>query len=379
MGKVKVLHFELSNQVGGIESFLLNVYSNIDRDKIQFDFVTISEEPALGAQFKELGGKIYEVSNYRCLSNYKKDISQLIEFSDYDVVHFHKNSAANIIPMKIVSKAKNRPLIIVHSHNTSPSVGRVTQILHYLNRKKMYELADYHFACSREAAKWMYNDSCQKDVCIIPNGIETKKFFYTKKKAVKKRLELGIDDDVFVLGHIGRFSEQKNHELLLKIFQSILMIKPKSILLLIGTGNLKEEIEREVSLLGIKDKVWFLGTRTDIPELLFAMDAFIMPSLYEGLPIAAVEAQAAGLQVYLSNKISRESELSNGVSWFSLEENCDEIARKVVEESYKATEEIRQSRNMILSQSQYNIKTTATVLESIYLKAKEKRMPNEKD
>lgn len=370
MKKIKVLHFELSEQIGGIESFLLNLYSNIDREQIAFDFVTTSKTPALRKELEQLGGRIYGISSYCHFFNYKKDIKKLLFQNQYDVVHIHKNSAANIVPFDIVSKVNEKPVVIVHSHNTAPSIGKFTKLLHYLNRDRMFKISDYHFACSKKAAKWMFGDLHQKNICIIPNGIEMKKFVYTDEKAKIKREELGIADETFVLGHIGRFTEQKNHLFLINIFKNILLINPNSVLILIGTGELKSKIESLVSMLGIEEHVLFLGARTDIPELLFAMDAFILPSLYEGLPIAAVEAQAAGLPIFLADTISKETDLANCVSWFSLENAEEEVARKILSQQYGRNEIVRQERNKKMSNSAYNIKTTATELQKIYLTSK---------
>ena len=174
----------------------------------------------------------------------------------------------------------------------------------------------------------------------------------------------GIPEDAFVIGHIGRFSSQKNQDFLVKIFHKIKEIRDISVLILIGDGELRGEVEKEVVSLGLEDSVLFLGTRTDIPELLSTMDVFLMPSIYEGLPIVGVEAQASGLSLYLSDTISRELVLSDSVNWFSLDSNPSDIAKIIARDQINET--IRKQRWLQVVSSGYDIEQTVFKMSDIY-------------
>lgn len=361
MDKVKVLHFELSENIGGIESFLLNLYSMINREKFQFDFVTTAEKAAYGEQLKKLGGNIYKVSDYKNILNYKSDIRNLLK-NNYDVVHVHKNSATNIIPL-LEAKRVGGSKIIVHSHNTSPSRGRITGVLHKINQNKLYALTDYHLACSRVAGKWMYGE---KNFEVIRNGIDVAKFIFDDNKRRDIREKFGILENSIVIGNVGRFTEQKNQMRLLDIFHEIVQCKPDSKLLLVGDGPLKKKCKEKARDLGIDRNVIFLGNRSDVNDLMQAMDVFVMPSLFEGLPIAAVEAQASGTYLFLSDTISSETEISKNVSWFTLNQSDEEIARMIVKRGVP-NESVRLQSNLDVIKSGFAMTTTSKRMEEIYL------------
>lgn len=362
MKKLKVLHFELDKNLGGIETFVLNLYSQIDREKVQFEFVTTTDEPALGEQLKKLGGIIHKVSPYKKLNNYKKDIEALLD-NDYDIVHIHKNSAANTVPL-VLSKKHKVPVIIVHSHNTSPSVGKASMLLHKLNKGYLNKTAKYRFACSSEAGRWLFGENSYE---VMANGILTKRFMFDQSKRAVKRQELGIPSNALVFGHVGRFTAQKNHQLLIDIFKEIHIKRPESLLLLTGTGELEDDIKRKAVSMGLEESVLFLGVKSDIPELLMCMDAFLMPSLYEGLPIVGIEAQAAGLPIFLSNTISSETELTDGVTWFSIEEPASKIADIILNSGkLDAAADKRIDRNRQIVEKGYDISVTAKKILDYY-------------
>ena len=250
--------------------------------------------------------------------------------------------------------------VIVHSHNTSPSVGRVTSLLHYMNKNKLNELADYKLACSTDAGKWLYTDN---NFTIMTNGIITERFKFDQVKRKKIRNELSINENQIVYGNIGRFSEQKNHKRLIEIFKEIRKEQNNSILLLVGDGDLRSEIEATVRKYSLEANVIFAGVRNDIPDLLMAMDAFIMPSLYEGLPIVAIEAQASGLQLFLSDTISKETDIIGHTTWFSLNENNETIVNKICNTKYD-NERVLFNDNVV--SAGYDIKKTADMISEVY-------------
>ena len=356
--RLKVLHFEFDGQIGGIETFLLNLYKNIDRKNIQFGFVTRSKEIPFEKDILDLGGYIEYIEGFNNIFQYIKGIKRILN-KGYDIVHIHKNSAANIIPF-ILAKKAGLP-IISHSHNTRPSCGTLSYILHYINRTYLYNVSDIHLACSQVAGKWLYGN---KKFQVVNNGIIVNNFLYNEKIALAKRKELSINENQLIIGHIGKFTKQKNHKGLIEIFEKILLNRPDAKLVLIGDGPLKMNIKEMIKSMGIEDNVMFLGVRKDIPELLMAMDIFLMPSLYEGLPIAAIEAQASGLVLFLTNTISVQTAITDKTHWFDINMSPELVADFIIK-SYVKDYDRREMGN-IVTRVGYDIKQTAEIMEDIY-------------
>lgn len=361
MKRYRVLHFELDENLGGIETFLLNLLKQIDRDKIQFEFVTAVEKPAMEHEYLELGAVIHHVSHHSDLLHYCRDVARLLE-SDFDVVHIHKNSAANIIPLILANRAKVKK-IFIHSHNTAPSIGGVSNVLHMINKPYLNKIADRRFACSSVAGKWMFGD---RNFELLKNGIITKQFLFTEEYRDKKRSELGIGENEFVVGNIGRFTKQKNQIRAVSIFEKIKNKMPEAKLIFIGEGEFLSEVMDSVKQKKLEKDVLFLGLRRDIPELLMAMDVFLMPSLYEGLPIVAIEAQSTGLSMVLADTISPETEISDAIKWFSLGDDDDQIADIVLSNTVRDFQK-RLIRNKQVSDYGYDMLSTAKKLEGYYL------------
>lgn len=360
MRKIKVLHLELSDNLGGIESFLYNVYSVIDKSKVQFDFVTRSYKPAKGDELAELGAGIINISNYSHPFRYMKELRNIVSEGEYDVVHIHKNSAAIILPFYLLRNDKNVK-VFVHSHNTRPSIKGVSSVLHRINKDYLYKHSSEHLACSQVAGEWLYGK--KRDFAVIKNGIITNKFLFDKGNSEIIRKELNIPDDAFVIGNVGRFSQQKNQKRLIDIFIEIQKSNSNTYLILIGDGELRFEVEAYACENNIPN-IMFLGVRKDISMLMMAMDSFVMTSIYEGLPLVAVEAQAAGLDLYLANTISRETELTDSVEWFDLNEsNCD-IAKKIKLRKSSLTERLK--RNQAVKNQGYDIEKSAAILLNKY-------------
>lgn len=358
MKKIRILHFELDSNPGGIETFLLNLYEQIDRERFQFDFVTRSVHPANKEVFEKLGGHVFYVTTYKKPFRYMRDIQKILE-KKYDIIHIHKNSAANILPA-IAAKKYSDSVVIVHSHNTRPSVDGA-YLLHKLNRARLYHLADVHLACSDAAGRWLYGTHEYK---VISNGIEMQKFCFRKDVRDRYRKDLKIDTKDFVIIHVGRFTEQKNHRKLLDIFKCITYMEKNCRLILVGTGPTQNEIKEYAQKLGMGKRTLFLNNRDDVNYLLMAADCFVMPSLYEGLPFAAIEAQATGIPVYLADTISQETSVSDGVQWFSLEDSDREIANLI--RIKKVPEQVRIEKNKILQGSPYNIKVSVEQMQKVY-------------
>lgn len=363
MKKIKVLHFELDKNLGGIESFLFNLFKQIDKRNVQFDFVTAVAHPALEKEIIDLGGNVYHVSDHKKIISYILDISRLLN-AEYDIVHIHKNSAANIIPFIVANKYK-KSKIIVHSHNTAPTVGGVSVILHKINKNYLWKAADEHLACSLIAGEWLYSPNT--DFKIVTNSIITKSYLFNVDSRKRLRNELKIPEDALVIGHVGRFVNQKNHERLISIFTELLKRNNNCYLIMVGDGALYSEIEERVVNNGIQDYVRMLKVRKDVPQIMSAMDVFLMPSLYEGLPIVGIEAQASGLEVFLSDTISPQTDVTNTVIWFNLDQEDTWIANLILKNSKKnSLSSIRTERNQLVKEAGFDIENTAEMMLEIY-------------
>ncbi|MFT8556153.1 glycosyltransferase [Liquorilactobacillus hordei] len=363
--KIKILNFELANKFGGIESFLLNVYTKMNKDSIHCDFIASSNDRIhFYDKFIELGAEVYYMPNLRSISAYVRRLNTILD-TGYDIVHFHKNSAANIIPILIVKNHPSNPKIIIHSHNTAASTGNfLTSMLHKVNKLYMEKIADKKIACSSVASEWMF---LKKDVEIVNNGIDTHKFKYNEEIRNRIRKTLEVNPEEILIGHIGRFTKQKNQSFLIDIFKEIKDIKKDSKLILVGDGPLLKEIMKKVRLLNLEDSVIFFGTTDKVSELLNAIDILIMPSLYEGLAVSAVEAQSVGVITYISNNCSKETKLTDQTFFFDLNDSSKKIAKDVLNNFQKLLGEYaKDSASYEVKKKGYDLSNTVQKLELVY-------------
>ena len=292
---IRVLHVVNIMNRAGLETMIMNLYRNIDRTKVQFDFLTHNTNSGdYDDEIKELGGRIFTVASRRL--GIMKNRRQLMEFfkkhTEYKIIHVHVSSLSYITPLKIATKA-NVPTRVIHSHSSRPPKGSIHKVLHMFNQRKINKYATNYFACSDVAAMWLYGNGLyyKLDIKLINNSINAMEYSFDTKIRERIRKELDISNKL-VVGHIGRFQEPKNHKFLIDIFKKIHNFYPNSALMLLGNGELEDEIRRKVKKLGLEKSVMFMGVRSDVPNLLQAMDIFVFPSLYEGLPLTLVEAQA---------------------------------------------------------------------------------------
>lgn len=360
---IRVLQVFAQMNRGGAETMIMNLYRNIDRQKIQFDFIVhTNEKCAYDDEIKQLGGKIFRVPVYngRNHFHYKKSWHTFFkEHKEYKIIHGHVRSTAAIY-LKIAHKY-NR-ITIAHSHSTSSGNGFsaiVKDILQYPIRNT----TDYLFACSKTAGEWLYGKkACKKDnFYVLNNAIDAKKYRFNQDVRNKIRKEFQLDG-LFVVGHVGRFNTPKNHSYLIDIFKAVSEKNDNAVLMLIGDGNLRKSIEKKVIDLGLTSKVIFTGVRSDIPEILQAMDVFLFPSLYEGLPVTLIEAQAAGLHCIISDRITNEVVvITDLIKMLPLDNNTNLWANIVNEYSgvYERKETFR-----AIEESGYDIKTVVKWYES---------------
>lgn len=293
---------------GGVEAVVMNYYRAMEKEKVQFDFFV--DETSSFPQRKELeqlGAGIYLVPPYTKPVQFHKALYKQFKASGYKIVHAHINTM-NVFPLFAAWRAKV-PVRICHNHSTAHWGEGKKTLLKYLLRPFNKIFATDYFACGEQAGRWMYGNQCfdAGKVRIMPNAIDTQKFAYDPEARACLREELGIPQDAFVVGHVGRFMYQKNHAFLVSVFAELLKQKPDAYLLLVGEGELEETIRQKVQILGIKEQVIFTGTRPDVNKLYSAMDVFCLPSFYEGLPVVLVEAQANGLPCVVSDRVTSEA------------------------------------------------------------------------
>jgi len=363
---IRVLHVLGELNRGGAETMVMNLYRNIDRTKLQFDFVKhTSYKCDYDDEIIDLGGKIHIISRYNGLNHniYKKEWYNLLKGNPgYKILHGHMRSTASIY----LNIGKRLGLITIsHSHSTSSGSG-VYAIVKNILQYRIRNIADYFFACSKSAGEWLFGkEKCQSEYFyILNNAIDAKQYRFNSEIREKKRKELGIGGKL-VIGHVGRFHPSKNHIFLVEIFKEIYNRNADSVLMLVGDGELYHTLNEKVKRLGLEKNVIFTGVRSDIPELLQAMDVFVFPSLYEGLGMALIEAQAAGLPCVVADTIPREAFITNLIKRVPLESKLSVWADQILECAVN-TKRIDTYEEIV--RSNYDIKSVAKWLEDFYLK-----------
>ncbi len=361
----RVLHIVGNMGAGGMETLIMNLYRKIDREKLQFDFLVHKPQKAFYEdEIKGLGGNVYHMTVLKDWNflKYKRDLKEFFEnHKEYKVVHGHHSSLGNLY-LSIAEKA-GIPCRISHSHIASFSKS-IRGVVKKIIVKDYGKHASYHFACSNAAGKYMYGND---EYMVVNNGIDTSKFAFSVENREKKRKELSIEEKLVVV-HVGRFFDQKNHAFLIEIFYEIVKKKENSVLLLVGVGPLQENIRNKVKKLGLEDKVVFMNSRNDVNEILFAADLFVFPSLYEGLPLTLVEAQAAGLPVVCSNTITDETNLTDLYCALPLTHSAEYWAKKSLEMFENFKDSLRGDWYKEIAAKDYDIKTIAQNLQDFYLK-----------
>lgn len=350
---------------GGVEAVVMNYYRHIDHSKIQFDF--ICDEDSTNIPYEEiekLGGKVILIPPYQKIFKYQKELRKVLKDGEYKIVHSHINTLS-VFPL-YAAKRVGVPVRIAHSHSTTNKKEWKKNLLKQILRPFSKKYATDYMCCSELAGRWLFGDKAYDEgkVYLLNNAIDLDKFKYDEKIRNNKRKELNIDDSTLVIGHLGRFVEQKNHRFLIDIFNEIHKNNSDSILLLGGQGPLLEEIKEKVNHLGLNDCVQFLGQRNDAAELYQAFDIFLLPSLYEGLPVVGVEAQAAGLLCVFSDDMTKETKVLDSTIFMSLDNSANEWADTMLK-SYKQFNR-KDTRNEI-SNNNFNIKVESVKLENYYL------------
>lgn len=313
---------------GGQESFVMNVVTHMDLSNKTVDLLTpyYCDNEHYRSKIESLGGKVFAFNKSfepgKSRFNICSALNEFFKNNKYDVVHVHSGSISILGIFAYYAKKNGVKKVIVHSHCSIETFTFKNKVLRTIFGYWMKNNVDVYCACSNLAAKAKFKDNIVKDkVVIIKNGIDLGKFKYDEYIRNSIRGRLGIDEDCFVIGHVGRFSYQKNHEFLVDVFYEFLKYKKATKLLFIGSGELYDEIVAKVKLLGIEEKVIFIGNVNNVNEYYQAMDCFVLPSRYEGLPIVGIEAQASSLPCFFADTITRELEVTNLVKYLSLNDH----------------------------------------------------------
>ena len=362
---IRVLQVVTNMDRGGLESMLMNYYRHIDREKIQFDFLVHRQErAAFDDEIEALGGRIYRLS--RLVPWSKSYLSALNRFFDehtgYKVVHVHQDCLSSVI-LK-AAKQHDVPVRIAHSHSANQDKNLKYPIKLWYKRS-IPEYATNLFACGKDAGDWMFGGASYQ---IINNAIDVAAYTYGSTKRQEMRRQLGLENE-FTIGHVGRFNQPKNHPFLLDIFAALLKKEPNAALLLVGGGEGMPKIQAKAQELGIAERVHFLGVRSDVADLMQAMDVFVFPSLYEGLPVTMVEAQASGLPCIISDKVPPECILTDGlVNIMPLSVRPEAWAERIL--TMRAIP--RTDRREEIAAHGFDISTEAVKLQEFYIKSVEK-------
>lgn len=381
-----VLHVVGRLDIGGAESRIMDLYRNIDREKVQFHFMQHTADCcAFEDEVERLGGKVYHVPRFNVKNyfTYKKVWKEFFEaHPEIKVVQGHMTSTAAIyLP---IAKKAGVEITIAHARSAGVDPG-VKGILTRFLRRDLYNRCDYRFTCSEMAGEAVFGNQQDEDrkATFIPNAIDVDKFKFDEETRNKIRYELGIDDK-FVVGHVGRFSHMKNHKYMLEILNQCIKIEkeknlPDTVLMFLGDGELKEEIMEQAVAMGISSRVLFMGNKRDVYRYYQAMDFFLLPSLYEGLPGTVVEAQASGLTGIMSDSVTAEAVVTDLIQMRSIKEDAGMWAKEIMKasanttifhkesDSYKVKIKNRSEYADVVKQASFDVKEQAKRMQEFYI------------
>lgn len=357
---IRILQVVTIMNMGGIENFIMNVYRNVDRAKIQFDFLVHRKEKGFfDDEINSLGGNIYTLPALSPLGffQYKKKLNLFFKTHKiYNVVHSHINATSTIV--LAIAKNNKIPVRIAHSHADSAE-GK--SLMKNTLKKFLSNVSTRNIACSDNAGKWLFGSNNYE---VLANGIDVDKFKFNPELRNKLRQERNINEKDFVIGHVGRFSEVKNHDFILRVFKIIVKDNKDAKLILIGDGELREKIKSKIEDLLLDDKVILTGVISNANEYLNLMDFFIFPSFFEGFPLSLVEAQASGLPLVISRDLSEDIDLTDLVNRQPIGNNEYNWSKIIIET--KSTND-RKFYNGEIAKSEYNIKSVVQKIERLYL------------
>ncbi|WP_251157756.1 glycosyltransferase family 1 protein [Caniella muris] len=359
---IRIIHAVPDMNSGGIENYIMNMYRNVDRSSLQFDFLVHHDKQAFfDEEILDLGGRIYRlpVLDTKNVPLYQRQLRRLFQEGNWKIVHGHVASLAGFYLH--AAESADVPVRIAHSHGTSflkTPKGYMKRLLF----KGAKRSANVRLACSTEAGKYLFGN---QSFYVVKNAIDSARFRFNPEARARVRSELGLTDDDFLVGHIGRFNLQKNHSFLIDVFERLVAMSPCARLLLVGTGETRSAIEAKVRKAGLMDRVLFQDV-TNEPEAFYsAMDCFVLPSLFEGLPLVGIEAQCSGLPSLFADTISRETTISDLASYLPIDDpsgwaaEINSLSRNLDREMYAS----------LPARHGYDSMENAKVMESVYMHA----------
>ena len=366
---IRVLVLDTVMDRGGAETMIMNYYRQIDRSKIQFDFlVNRPYEAAYEKEIQELGGKIFRMCPLypQYFGRYKKEVREFLKaHPEYQIIHSNLEERSYFALKE--AKKLDIPVRISHSHN-APRGFDLKSIIRYYFRANLKPQVTHMFTCGEEAGIWLYGKKQQDNVIMMNNAIDAKLYQYNPTVEEEMRKELGLEGK-FVIGHVGRFFPQKNHTFLIEIFAKVYQQNKNAVLLLVGGGELETEIKEKVEELNLTEAVKFLGVRSDIHRIMQAFDVFILPSLFEGFPVTMVEAQAAGLPCIISDQVPPQCAITKNVEIISLKQSPQQWAERLL--SYQNTK--KQNTYETIVKQNFDIKANAHWLQQFYVEQLQSR------
>jgi len=368
MDKIKVLQFPIANMLGGKTQYVMQNWKHIDRTRFQFDFMTVSKSLDFADELLSQGCKIHYIS---CRAEedekrFAEDVKKAL-LTGYDAIHLHtgfwQSFTAEEIAMRMGIKS-----VILHSHNTGIGIAddssRENATKWHERQKKKFscDMATHFLACSTAAADWLYGPQIPREkITILKNAVDVDRYSFNPEVRNEYRRKLGLEDK-FVIGHVGRFEYQKNHEFLIDVFEKISKKISNAELILIGTGSEYDKIVEKVTSLGLSSRVRFLGKRDDVANLFQAMDIFVLPSFFEGLAIVLVEAQTSGLKSLTSHAAFPEFSIPENT--ISLALDIDIWQTKILDIAHNGYK--RKSKKNEVIAAGFSIQEQVRVLEEIY-------------
>lgn len=323
---IRILQIVTHMNRGGLETMLMNYYRNIDRSRIQFDFLTHRPyEGDYGAEIRQMGGKLYHLPTLNPFSvSYHKALGRFFdEHPEYRIIHVHQDCLSGVILH--VAKQHGVTVRIAHSHGAS-QIKDIKYPIKLAYRHLIPKYATHLMACGEGAGKWMF---CGAPFEVLNNAIPARNYSFCAERRREQREKWQIGDQELLVGHVGSFTVPKNHPFLLEIFNEIQKMAPAR-LMIVGDGSQHAAVEEVIQRLDLQEKVILTGLRSDVADLMQAMDVFVFPSLYEGLPVTLVEAQASGLPCLISDKVPIECKMTEALRQLPLDKPAGEWAQEAI-------------------------------------------------
>ena len=352
---------------GGQEMFIINVLRNINMDSLRIDWLTpyFCENNQYKNEIENRGGQVFcmnlPFSPGKSRLDVIKPLYRFLKNHPYDVVHIHSGSLSILATCSFISRISGVKNVIVHSHTT----GLVKGVKFYALKLLFYPLIRFaptkYCACSKAAGEWKFPHSVSNRTIILKNGIDLDAFRYNRNKESEIRSKLGIGYSTILIGHVGRFSFVKNHVFLIRLMEYLVSKSFDCKMMLIGDGEILDDIKSLVSQKQLNDKIIFVGATPCVNEYIQAMDVFVLPSRWEGLPIVGVEAQAAGVPMLVSDKVSKDMKLAKNVKYLPID-NIEVWANEITKVRRQKTDNYS-----IIKEAGYDITDTAEILKNLYL------------